>query len=544
VVSELVRKSRGWLESRTGAETSVRQFLMEDIPASAGWPQVFGSVALFLLLTQALTGILLAINYAASPDESYRSVTYIMREVTAGRMIRGLHHWGASFMIVGVVLHMAQVFLYGAYKKPREVTWIVGVFLLLLTLSFGLTGYLLPWDNRAYWATMVTVHIASQAPLAGSYLVKLAGAKEQLGALTLSRFYALHVLILPGATAVLIAFHLFLVRRHGVAPAAETRASGQKFYPRQAFRDVVAVFITFVILFLAAALVDAPIDRMADPTDTAYVPRPDWYFLFLFQTLKVFRGPLESIGSIGLPTLAVLALFAVPFVDRTTLRRVRQRVTAIAIIALSAAIWGALTFAAVAGSPPSTTPGALPGIPIQSTQFPADELAGVGLFRRERCGVCHNLVSGEPKEGPNLAGADLQKPREWRIVHFNNPNRQLRGAGAGVSRLPLAELNALSVLLAKLTAEHGRELEQAPQSLIDGAEVYAAHACGSCHRVNGSGGEIGPSLNGVALRRSRQWILKHFAAPQTLSPGSVMPPYRFSKTEEDAILTYLLSLPE
>jgi ubiquinol-cytochrome c reductase cytochrome b subunit len=102
----------------------------------------------------------------------------------------------------------------------------------------------------------------------------------------------------------------------------------------------------------------------------------------------------------------------------------------------------------------------------------------------------------------------------------------------------------LSVLLAKLTAEHGRELEQAPQSLIDGAEVYAAHACGSCHRVNGSGGEIGPSLNGVALRRNRQWILKHFAAPQTLSPGSVMPPYHFSKAEEDAILTYLLSLPE
>jgi ubiquinol-cytochrome c reductase cytochrome b subunit len=260
--------------------------------------------------------------------------------------------------------------------------------------------------------------------------------------------------------------------------------------------------------------------------------------------LKVFRGPLEIIGSIGLPTLAVLAFFMIPFVDRTTLRRVRQRVTAIAIVALSAGIWGALTFAAVAGSPPHTAPGALPGIPVQSTQFPADELAGLGLFRRERCGVCHNLVSGEPKEGPNLAGADLQKPREWRIVHFNNPNRQLNGAGAGVSRLPLAELNALSVLLAKLTAEHGRELEQAPQSLIDGAEVYAAHACGSCHRVNGSGGEIGPSLNGVALRRNRQWILKHFAAPQTLSPGSVMPPYRFSKTEEDAILTYLLSLPE
>jgi ubiquinol-cytochrome c reductase cytochrome b subunit len=544
VLSALVRKGREWIESRTGAETSVRQFLMEDIPASAGWPQVFGSVALFLVLTQALTGILLAINYAPSHDEAYRSVTYVMREVTAGRMIRGLHHWGASFLVVCVALHMAQVFLYGAYKRPREVTWIVGVLLLLLTLAFGLTGYLLPWDNRAYWATMVTVRIASTAPLLGPYLVKLAGATEQLGALTLSRFYAVHVLVLPAATAALIGFHLYLVRRHGVTPGAAACGSNEKFYPRQAFRDVVAIFVTFGILFAAAVLIDAPLERLADPTDTAYVPRPDWYFLFLFQMLKVFRGPLEPIGTIGLPTLAVLALFVVPFVDRTTVRRVRQRITAIGIVILSASIWGSLTFAAIASSPPPIASAALEGIPAQATQFGADELAGLGLFRRERCGSCHNLVSGEPKEGPNLAGAELQKPREWRIVHFNRSNREAAGGQAGASHLSLAELNALSVLLAKLTAEHGRELEQAPQWLIDGAEVYTAHACGSCHRVNGSGGEIGPSLNGLAARRDRGWILRHFEAPQALSPGSVMPAYRFSKAEEDALLTYLLALPQ
>ena len=544
MLSEFGRKGRAWLESRTGVETSVRSFLMEDIPASAGWPQVFGSVALFLVLTQALTGVLLAINYTPSHDEAYRSVTYVMREVTAGRMIRGLHHWGASFMIVCVVLHMLQVFLYGAYKKPREITWLVGVLLFLLTLAFGLTGYLLPWDNRAYWATMVTMRIASQAPLAGPYLVKLLGAADQLGALTLSRFYALHVLILPAATAALIGFHLYLVRRHGVTPGPAPRGLDEKFYPRQAFRDVLAIFVTFLILFVTAALIDAPVERMADPTDTAYVPRPDWYFLFLFQTLKVVRGPLEPIGSIGLPTLAVLALLAVPFLDRTTVRRVRQRITAIAIAVLSIVIWGSLTLGAIVGSPPEGAPAALEGIPAQATQFSPDELAGVGLFRRERCGVCHNLVDGEPKEGPNLAGADLQKPREWRIVHFNRSNRETTGAQGGASHLSLAELNALSVLLAKLTAEHGRELEQAPQRLIEGAEVYTAHACGSCHRVNGSGGEIGPSLNGLAARRNREWILKHFAAPQALSPGSVMPPYKFSKTEEGAILTYLLSLPQ
>jgi ubiquinol-cytochrome c reductase cytochrome b subunit len=163
-VHGLVRRAIDWLEVRTGAKTSIRKFLLEEIPSSAGWPQVFGRIALFLFLTQALTGILLAINYTGSISDAYQSVTYIVREVTAGKMIHGLHHWGASLMIIAVVVHMAQVFLFGAYKKPREATWLAGVLLLLLTLSFGLTGYLLPWDNRAYWGTLVTLRLASQRP--------------------------------------------------------------------------------------------------------------------------------------------------------------------------------------------------------------------------------------------------------------------------------------------------------------------------------------------------------------------------------------------
>ena len=137
-------------------------FLYEDIPGSSGWHQVFGSVAVFLFLVQAFTGILLAFNYAPTPGDAYNSLHYIITEVTGGRLIHGLHHWGASMMIVVVVLHMTQVFLFGAYKKPREATWMVGVVLLLLALGFGLTGYLLPWDNRAYWGTVVTTQIAGQ----------------------------------------------------------------------------------------------------------------------------------------------------------------------------------------------------------------------------------------------------------------------------------------------------------------------------------------------------------------------------------------------
>src|SRR3954470_6519368 len=205
-----------WLDHRTGVQTGIRQFLYEDIPASSGWHQIFGSVAIFFFMTQAFTGALLAFNYAPTPGDAYNSLRYILTELTGGRLIRGLHHWGASMMVVVVVLHMVQVFLYGAYKKPREATWIVGVVLLLLTLAYGLTGYLLPWDNRAYWGTVVTTQIAGQAPVLGPYLSRLLGGEGAVGDGTFARFYGLHVLLLPPATICLMVLHVFLVRKHGV----------------------------------------------------------------------------------------------------------------------------------------------------------------------------------------------------------------------------------------------------------------------------------------------------------------------------------------
>src|SRR3954454_12917161 len=319
------RKIVDWLEHRTGVETAIKEFLYEDIPASSGWHQVFGSIALFLFMTQAFTGILLAFNYAPTPGEAYNSLKYIITELTGGRMIRGLHHWGASMIIVVVVLHMCQVFLYGAYKKPREATWMVGVVLLLLTLAYGLTGYLLPWDNRAYWGTVVATQIAAQAPVAGPYLTRLLGGEGSIGVVTFARFYALHVLLLPPATMLLIGIHVYLVRKHGVAPAPVETAPKKKFYPEQVFKDTIATFVAFVILFTLAIAVRVPLERLADPTDTSYIPRPDWYFLFLFQTLKFFEGPAEVIGTIVLPTLAVAALFLVPFIDRGTPQWLKQR---------------------------------------------------------------------------------------------------------------------------------------------------------------------------------------------------------------------------
>src|SRR3984957_546431 len=311
---------------RTGLHSGLQQFLYEEIPASSGWHQVFGSVALFLILIQFFTGAMLAFNYAPTPGDAYSSLRYILTEVTAGRLMGGLHHWGASMLIVIVVLHMVQVFLWGAYKKPREGTWMVGVILLLLTLAYGMTGYLLPWDNRAYWGTVVTTKIGATVPIMGPYVSRLLASTGDIGVVTFARFYGLHVLLLPPATMLLIVLHVYLVRRHGVAPVPGDENKAKKsFFPEQVFKDTVAVFIAFAILFVMAIAVRVPLERMADPTDASYIPRPEWYFLFLFQTLKAFEGPLEVVGTVILPTIAILLLILTPFIDRGTAMRVRQR---------------------------------------------------------------------------------------------------------------------------------------------------------------------------------------------------------------------------
>src|SRR5688500_14105465 len=209
-----------WVEERTGLPSAVQGFFLEEIPASSGWRQVFGSIAMFSFLVQSVTGILLAMNYAPTPGEAWNSVRYIMTELTGGPMIRGLHHWGASLMIVIVVLHMVQTFLWGAYKRPREATWLVGVILLLLTFAYGLTGYLLPWDNRAYWGTVVATQIGASVPGAGPWIERLLASENGIGVATFARFYAIHVLLLPPATMLLIGLHVYLVRKHGVAPTA------------------------------------------------------------------------------------------------------------------------------------------------------------------------------------------------------------------------------------------------------------------------------------------------------------------------------------
>ena len=527
-----------WLEERTGIESAIKHFLYEDIPDSAGWHQVLGSVALFAFLVQVVTGILLAFNYAPTPGDAYESLRYIVVELTGGRLIRGLHHWGASLMIIIVVLHMTQVFLWGAYKKPREATWLVGCLLLLLTLAYGLTGYLLPWDNRSYWATMVTTQITATAPGAGPYLLRLLGSDGgSIGVVTFARFYAAHVLLLPPLTMILVAIHLILVRRHGVAPAADDNKPMQKFYPTQVFKDTIATFIWFAVLMGMAIAAKVPLGRMADPTDTSFIPRPEWYFLFLFQIVKLFEGPLEIVGTIILPTLAILALFMVPFIDRGRAIAIRQRFGAIAIVILAAVAWSGLTARAVATTPPSNES---PDAGLEKIEpwreIPADQLAAVGYFRKDNCGSCH--VSGKAGAGPDLTMNASTKPADWLIEHFKKPT-----PSSPDTQLSGLQLKTLAGFVTKRDDKGIEALANAPQAAVDGAMVYQGNQCAMCHELNGVGQKNGPPLNGISERRAKDWVIGHFGDPAKFSPGSTMPPYKFNPQDLDRITEYLMQIP-
>jgi len=207
-----------WLDERVGWRRVWEAIFLRKVP-KVNWAYTLGSAALFLAVNQVVTGILLTIYYVPTPDHAYDSVQYITGQVPAGWLIRGLHHWGASAMVVLVGLHMLRVILHGAYKFPREVTWFTGVFLLLVVIGFGFTGYLLPWDQKAFWATIVGTRIAGVTPLVGDWILRVMRGGEDLSAVTLARFFGVHVWVLPVALITLILIHLYLVIRIGISAA-------------------------------------------------------------------------------------------------------------------------------------------------------------------------------------------------------------------------------------------------------------------------------------------------------------------------------------
>lgn len=337
-----------WLDDRTGYRGITRSALTEPILGGASMAFVFGSVLLFLLILQMTTGVLLAFVYSPSSTDAWASVAYIQDVATGGWLIRGLHHHGASAMVIVAGLHMLQTALYGAYKKPRELNWITGVLLLGLILAFALTGYLLPWDQTGYWATKVATGIAGGTPVLGVQVQEAMQGGNEYGNLTLTRFYALHVFVLPALTIGLVAVHLVLFRRHGVTPswrpsAEQLRQRVQPFWPDQLFRDVLAMAIAFALLFGFVTMEGgARLDAPADPSSN-FDARPEWYFRALFQLLKYFEGPMEMIAALGVPAIVGAVLIGLPFLDRGPSHCPLRRKLPLGILGIGAVAAGALT---------------------------------------------------------------------------------------------------------------------------------------------------------------------------------------------------------
>lgn len=336
-----------WIDERTGIRALTKQALEEEVPGGARVRYVFGSVLTYLFMQQVVLGILLATYYSPSASDAWASTAYIQDRVAGGWFLRGLHHHGSSAMVVVTVLHLMQVVLAGAYRKPREFNWWTGLLMGGLVLAFALTGYLLPWDQKGYWATQVATGIMGTVPLGEPIQHTLQGG-GQYGNLTITRFYALHVFVLPITLAALLGAHLYLFRRHGVTPPAkldeaELDQKAQPFWPNQLFIDVAAMAVTGAALVaLTYKTHGAELFAPADPASN-FVARPEWYFLFLFQLLKYFEGPLSIIATVIIPGGVATFLLALPFVDRSDSRAVKKRGPVLAGVGLIMAGVVALT---------------------------------------------------------------------------------------------------------------------------------------------------------------------------------------------------------
>lgn len=320
-----IEAARQWLDDRFGIEPIVKVAEKKEVPVHRHsiW-YYFGGMTLFLFTVQVVTGILLLLYYRPSAENAFESVQFIVTEVEFGWLIRNVHSWSANLLILTLFIHMFSVYFMSAYRKPRELTWVSGVFLLLIAIFFGFSGYLLPWNELAFFATKVGTDIAGAVPLVGEFMLRfLRGGDEVTGA-TLTRFYGFHVAILPATATVFLAIHIWLVQYHGmsVPPGQEKKeVKKMKFVPNFLLRDLIGWIIAIGVLAALSAIFPWELGAKADPFAPAPAGiKPEWYFLFMFQTLKyipakilIFEG--ETIGVLAFG-LGALVWTVIPFINR------------------------------------------------------------------------------------------------------------------------------------------------------------------------------------------------------------------------------------
>jgi ubiquinol-cytochrome c reductase cytochrome b subunit len=523
-------KVYNWLDERTGLGEITRIALYESVPGGSGWAYVFGSALVFLFFLQGVTGVFLSMYYVPSPDHAHASVSYIQKVIPGGALIRGLHHYGASAFIILLAVHFAQVFVFGSYKYKRELLWVAGGLLAFLALAFAFTGYLLPWDQEAYFGTKVGTSIAGEIPLVGAIQQRIMLGGSEITALTLSRFFMTHVFLLPFGVTVLIVLHIYFFRRAGAAGSYKVSklAKHEYFYPSQLLKDSVFVLLIFVALVWLCQVKPAELGPQADPTSD-FLARPPWYFLPLFELLKYFPGKLSLIPTVILPAAVFALILFVPFIDRRPERNPLNRPIASTVLILG--LVGSVGLIVAARLQDRANPDYRAKLEQQETEAATFLKAA---FQPQENGRSIAITPPEVAS-PSEVGSDALKIflADCAGCHGSDAS----GGPMGPSLVKIARRRSLSdEFLERFIAGHGREpspdsmprfgqltqddaakladwlvhLEKPIQSALptppvsqDGAAPQAFTGnCSVCHGDHGEGG-VGPSLIGVTSKLRR-----------------------------------------
>jgi ubiquinol-cytochrome c reductase cytochrome b subunit len=415
-----------WINDRWPLSAMMRLGLEEEMPGGDSFGYIFGSSVLATFLIQVITGLWQLFYFVPTINHGYDSLNYLRLEIPFGWLIHGLHYWGAAGMIILVGLHMSRVFLWGAYKNPRQLTWLIGVGLLITTLALGFTGPVLPWDQRGYWEIEVGTSMAGTVPYLGDLAKHLLRGGPSLGQMTLSRVFVLHVAILPGVVLILILLHMVAFRQFGISGPwkQEKRKIIGRFWPDQVFKDTVVITFLFVILVGLAAYIRPPIAGPKNPMDTSYIPKPEWYFLFLYQTLKAFPGRLEPIGTVGIPLFITLLLVFLPFIDRNPEQNPRRRPITMSGYVLFVAWVIIVAFIGYFSKPETASSQTPSSQTITSTQISESGPKGAQLFHSLGCIGCHRVKGQGGTVGPELSSESLKgKSRPWLITQIRDPKK-------------------------------------------------------------------------------------------------------------------------
>ncbi len=426
----MASKLNQWFKDRLSLDGIMESAADEKIPGGASFFYTLGSSVLFVFTLMVITGVWHLFYYVPSVDHAYESLSYLRTQVPFGWLIHGIHYWGANIMAILVALHMIRVFIWGAYKKPRELTWLIGIVLLLLVVGLIFTGALLPWDERGYWAAEVGTNIAGSVPVIGSFLQNFLQGGIAIGQLTLSRFYVLHIALIPGISFLIIVFHLMAFRKFGsVGPWKASRRTGfGDFWPDQVAIDLIVSGFIFLLIVGLSVYFPTPFTGPADPADTAFQPKPEWNFLFLYQILKIFKGPLEIIGTVGIPSLIIFLLVIVPFIDRKKSHNPAQRIGMMIGAAVFIGLIITFTILGYYSKPPgSGNKNKVKSITVKkqkSIKLSASALSGKKMFETMGCTACHVMSGIGGKVGPDLTNEYQQnRLKQWLMVQITDSKK-------------------------------------------------------------------------------------------------------------------------